>query len=45
MQKKSQTSKILGDQLIRSITSIRGNYIERHAASFKKTTLIISAIL
>lgn len=34
--KKSQTSRIIGDQLIRSITSILGNYIEGHAASSKK---------
>jgi len=34
--RKSQTSKIIGDQLIRSITSILGNYIEGYAASSKR---------
>ena len=34
--KKSQTTKIVGDQLIRSITSILGNYVEGYAASSKK---------
>ncbi|MBI2031647.1 MAG: four helix bundle protein [Candidatus Levybacteria bacterium] len=34
--KKSSTSRIIGDQLIRSITSILANYIEGHAASSKK---------
>ena len=34
--KKSQTTKIIGDQLIRSGTSILGNYIEGQSASSKK---------
>lgn len=34
--KKSQTTKIIGDQLIRSISSILGNYIEGQSASSKK---------
>jgi four helix bundle protein len=34
--KKTQTTRLLGDQLIRSITSILGNYIEGYAASSKK---------
>lgn len=34
--KKSQTTRIIGDQLIRSITSILGNYVEGYAASSKK---------
>lgn len=32
----SPTSRIIGDQLIRSITSILANYIEGYAASSKK---------
>ena len=34
--KKTKTSEIIGTQLIRSITSILGNYIEGQAASSKK---------
>lgn len=34
--KKSQTTRIIGDQLIRSISSILGNYIEGQSASSKK---------
>lgn len=34
--RKSPTSRIIGDQLIRSITSILANYIEGYAASSKK---------
>ena len=34
--KKSQTTRIVGDQLIRSGTSILGNYIEGQSASSKK---------
>lgn len=34
--KKSPSSRIIGDQLIRSISSILGNYIEGYAASSKK---------
>jgi len=34
--KKSQTTKIIGDQLIRSGTSVLGNYIEGQSASSKK---------
>src|SRR3989344_844631 len=34
--KKSPTSRIIGDQLIRSITSILANYIEGYAASSRK---------
>lgn len=34
--KHSQTTKIIGNQLIRSITSILGNYIEGQSASSKK---------
>lgn len=33
---KSQTTRIVGDQLIRSGTSILGNYIEGQSASSKK---------
>jgi len=33
---KSQTTRIIGDQLVRSITSILGNYIEGQSASSKK---------
>jgi len=34
--KNSQTTRIVGDQLIRSGTSILGNYIEGQSASSKK---------
>lgn len=34
--KKSQTTRIVGDQLIRSGTSILGNYVEGQSASSKK---------
>ncbi|MDO8486710.1 MAG: four helix bundle protein [Candidatus Curtissbacteria bacterium] len=34
--KRSQTSKIVGDQLLRSGTSILGNYIEGQSASSRK---------
>jgi four helix bundle protein len=34
--KQTQTSKIIGGQLIRSITSILANYVEGYAASSKK---------
>lgn len=34
--KQSQTTRIVGDQLIRSGTSIVGNYIEGQSASSKK---------
>ena len=34
--KKTQTTRIIGDQLIRSGTSILGNYIEGQSASSKK---------
>nr|MBI5455737.1 four helix bundle protein [Candidatus Levybacteria bacterium] len=34
--KKSQTTRIVGDQLIRSGTSILGNYIEGQSASSKR---------
>lgn len=34
--RKSQTTKIIGDQLIRSITSILVNYIEGQSASSRK---------
>ncbi len=34
--KNTPTSKIIGDQLLRSGTSILGNYIERQSASSKK---------
>lgn len=34
--KKTQTSKIIGDQLLRSGTSILGNYIEGQSANSKK---------
>ena len=34
--KNSQTTRIIGDQLIRSGTSILGNYIEGQSASSKK---------
>lgn len=34
--KKSQTTKIVGNQLIRSITSVLGNYIEGQSASSRK---------
>jgi len=33
---KSQTTRIIGGQLTRSITSILGNYIEGYAASSKR---------
>ena len=34
--KRSQTARIVGDQLIRSSTSMIGNYIEGQSASSKK---------
>lgn len=38
-------SRRIGDQLLRSGTSIIGNYIEGQASSSKKILLIISTIL
>lgn len=34
--KKTQTSKVVGNQVLRSGTSVLGNFIEAHAASSKK---------